>query len=349
MRPQLQATGELQGGQSGWAWPWLFQQLFQSRRKPHSFPPPCLWPGCPAPGMPSRLWNWALAPGALHNEGGRVHQSSYDGGGRRPQGTTPRQGGKFRSPVPPPKPYSERAPERQWARGKPRQRETRAGIRADGAGREEASLRGCGGRERWRAASWPPRCAQHRSHLLSGPAVGPTVGAPSLRLYRAVAGASGLAPDVARGGAGRKRCPAHPFAPPSARPRPPLGSARATRPDGVGAEDVVSANGRAGGVRRRQWEQVTAREGSGQGRGLAARGIPPESRKGPDAGGARGRRAPPKKGEEGGRVKNRETRGKRGRQRVEEKNKPTCAVLDRPLPPSPTQFTLLGHKNLGRN
>lgn len=192
----------------------------QSGRKPHSFPPPCLWPGCPAPGMPSRLWNWALAPGALHNDGGRVHQSSYDGGGRGPQGTTPRQGGKFRPPVPPPKPYSERAPERQWARGKPRQRETRAGIRADGAGREEASLRGCGGRERWRAASWPPRCAQHRSHLLSGPAVGPTVGAPSLRLYPAVAGASGLAPDAARGGAGRKRCPAHPFAPPPARPRP---------------------------------------------------------------------------------------------------------------------------------
>lgn len=52
------------------------------------------------------------------------------------------------------------------------------------------------------------------------------------------------------------------------------------------------------------------RGGRGRGRGQAARGIPPESRNRPDAGGApdRGRR---KKGEEGDRVKNKETRGER--------------------------------------
>lgn len=278
-------------------------------RKPHSFPPPFLWPGCPARGMPSQLWNRALVPGAGHGKRGRVHQSPHGGGGRRLQSTTPRQGGKFGPTVPPPNPYSKRAPETQRARGKPRERETRAGIRADRGGAGGASLRGCGGRERWRATSWLPRCAQHRSLTWS----------PGPRWVRP----SGLSPSDSsrqlRGrqdsrlkprGEGQEALPRPPVAPPLCRPRPrPLGPARATRADGVRAEDVGSANGRAGGVRRSQWEQVTAREGSGQGRGLgrglAARGIPPESRKGPDAGGARGRRARPKKGEEGGRVKNR--------------------------------------------
>lgn len=31
-------------------------------QKPHTFPSPHLWPGCPPPGMPSRLWNLGIWP-----------------------------------------------------------------------------------------------------------------------------------------------------------------------------------------------------------------------------------------------------------------------------------------------
>lgn len=63
------------------------------------------------------------------------------------------------------------------------------------------------------------------SHLVSGPAVGPTVGAQSLRLQTAVARASGLAPEASRGGAGSSApptsCPAPLQAPPPPRSAPP--------------------------------------------------------------------------------------------------------------------------------
>lgn len=41
-------------------------------------------------GMPSRLWNLALAPGTLHCERGRVHQSPHADEGRWTQSTAPR-------------------------------------------------------------------------------------------------------------------------------------------------------------------------------------------------------------------------------------------------------------------
>ena len=89
-------------------------------------------------------------------------------------------------------------------------------------------------------------------------------------------------------GRGRKLGPALQLPRPSVRPRlaPALPKRAAVGPTEVGAsEDIGSAKGSAGGVRRAQWEKVAAREGWGLGRGQAARGIPPESRKGPDASG----------------------------------------------------------------
>lgn len=99
-------------------------------------------------------------------------------------------------------------------------------------------------------------------------------------------------------GRGRKLGPALQLPRPSVRPRPaPARPERtAVGPAEAGAsEDVGSANGSAGGVRRVQWEQTAARWGWGLGRGQAARGIPPESRKGPDARGEANPGASPRK------------------------------------------------------
>lgn len=240
-------------------------------RKPHSFPPPCLWPGCPARGMPSRLWNRALVPGARHGKRGRVHQSPHGGGGRRLRSTTPRQGGKFGPTVPPPNPYSKRAPETQRARGKPRERETRAGIRADRGGAGGASLRGCGGRERWRATSWLPRCAQHRSLTRS----------PGPRWVRP----SGLSPSDSsrqlRGrqdsrlkprGEGQEALPRPPVAPPLCTPRPRPARPRPRYKGGWGA---------GGGRRLSQW-QGGRRTKKPMGASYGAGGVGPGA--GPGAG-----------------------------------------------------------------
>lgn len=74
LRPRLQASGELPGGHSRWAWAWLSWLPGAARSHTHSHLH-ALWPGYPPPGMPSWLWNLALAPGALHCERDRVHQS----------------------------------------------------------------------------------------------------------------------------------------------------------------------------------------------------------------------------------------------------------------------------------
>lgn len=127
--------------------------------KPHSFPPPRRWPGCPPPGMPSRLWNLALTPDALHGERGRVHQSPHGGWGARwSQSTAPCESGQFRPIVPSPNPYSKRVSEKR-GKGRKREGEGNSGRNTGGRGRGVCRGMGPGGprnEPRWGSTALSP-------------------------------------------------------------------------------------------------------------------------------------------------------------------------------------------------
>lgn len=240
------------------------------------------------------------------------------------------QWGALSPAVPSPNPCSKSVRDR----GSGREREAQAGTQADG----EAGLAGHDGRERPRAARQPPKCARHRSLTCSsGPVVDPTLGTRSRRLRGAAApprNSRSLTERVGRE-ALALGSPAPRRAPPPPRPRP-LG--------GGWAKDMGSANSSAGGVRKSQSRQVTA-GGAGLGAGPGGRGIPPESRSRPDAGGARDPRRR-EEGEEGDRVRTK--RPGAGRKAQRQSKTSTCSSGQDPSSPRDSVYPP-GNRNLSRS
>ena len=117
-------------------------------------------------GMPSRLWNLALAPGTLHCERGRVHQSPHAGEGTLDSEHSPTVG-RAVHPVCLPLPHTVRVTGTPKERKKQRQ-EYRQEEQGHGGDTDRASRR-------------PPRCGAPRHRSLTSLrvlSVGPTVEAP---------------------------------------------------------------------------------------------------------------------------------------------------------------------------
>lgn len=202
--------------------------------KSHSFPPPRLWQGCPPPGMPFRLWNLALAPGALRGERGRVHPSPLGagaGGARWSQSNQcPMPMGQFRPSVPSsPNPYSKRASETE---GKGEKETGRNSGRNRLTGKGGGGVAGAwgSGRDRQRATRWSPECAEVRDAPASlSPALWGQSWIPPPGFYPSASDRPQHSRLITtRGGAGSS-APSHRSAP--ALPRP-LGSKEAEEGDG---------------------------------------------------------------------------------------------------------------------